>query len=394
LGFAAGGDGNACLVSGWSEPETNFVWSDSGQSVLRLPVPPGARQVYVELALQPFLRPPALMAQRLKVRVHGVRVAAETLRGETRLGFYADVPADVPRQDKAAFLPVKLVMPDACSPASLGAGDDRRALGFAVRSATVAAEVPPPPPTQIVCGPLPIDRFEGTTKDRDIVRSMTGLSLGELATVFESLGVNCEFGMFQRRCEVEPLGLLRFAGLSYADLLRGLEAGFAGLDDVATLRCAKAHEDWDWLVSSTRYGFEYHSFIRDPAIDPAVLLAGQSRVLRFRQQKLLELLASGEKLFVVQTPEGLTRAQVLPLMRILRGYGPGALLFVSDYAEMPAGCVEVLGRGLFFGSMAGVTRIAGDDEVAGRDNWLSDAALTAWVSLCSHAYRLWREGGG
>ncbi len=395
-GFAIGENGAGCLVSGWSEPETHYVWSDGGQSVLRLPVPPGARQVYVELHLQPFAWPPALTAQRLNVRVNGVRVAAETLSpDETRLGFYVEVPAGASRhQGTAGFLPVKLVMPDACSPASLGAWDDRRALGFSLRSATVVDEAPPVPPDPVVRGPLPAGRLSGAADDDGAVRAVTALSLAELAVVFEPLGVNCEFGMFQRRCGVEPLGLLRFAGLTYIDLLRGLEAGFAGLDDVATLRCVKERAEWDWMVSSTRYGFQYHSFMRDAAIEPAVLLAGQSRVLRFRQQKLLDLLASGEKLFVVQAPQGLTTAQVLPLARILRGYGPGALLFATDRTERPAGSVEVVGPGLFLGSMAGIQRVAGDQEVAGRDNWLSDAGMTAWVSICAHAYRLWRESGG
>ena len=46
---------------------------------------------------------------------------------------------------------------------------------------------------------------------------------------FESLGDNCEFGLFQRMCNAEPLGLFRFAGGYLPEIIRGLNSGFSGL---------------------------------------------------------------------------------------------------------------------------------------------------------------------
>ena len=59
----------------------------------------------------------------------------------------------------------------------------------------------------------------------------TGLTLPDLAFRFESVGENCEFGLFQRRCDAEPLGLLRFSSTFMRNLIRGVQSGFAGLGE-------------------------------------------------------------------------------------------------------------------------------------------------------------------
>ena len=51
----------------------------------------------------------------------------------------------------------------------------------------------------------------------------------DLMLRFESLGQNCEFGLVQRRCGSEPLGLLRFASTPLPHLLAAFEGGFEGL---------------------------------------------------------------------------------------------------------------------------------------------------------------------
>jgi len=59
-------------------------------------------------------------------------------------------------------------------------------------------------------------------------RPIVGLSAQELMYRFESLGDNCEFGLVQRRCGAEPLGLFRFASIGTEQVARALEAGLEG----------------------------------------------------------------------------------------------------------------------------------------------------------------------
>ncbi len=51
----------------------------------------------------------------------------------------------------------------------------------------------------------------------------------ELLCHFESLGRNCEFGFVQRLSGAEPMGLLRFAGMSFDALVQALNTRFAGI---------------------------------------------------------------------------------------------------------------------------------------------------------------------
>jgi hypothetical protein len=147
------------------------------------------------------------------------------------------------------------------------------------------------------------------------------------------------------------------------------------------------------MVQTTVHRLRYHTFL-SPADVTAKLLIEQSRVLKFRREKLLEIMATGEKLFAVRDRLDLTVAQVLPLFSALHCHGPGTLLFISTRTGLPAGTVEMLAAGLLRGSMDGVERIADEEERIGRDTWLSDQAMAAWLSICANAYRLWREGDG
>jgi hypothetical protein len=64
----------------------------------------------------------------------------------------------------------------------------------------------------------------------------------------------------------------------------------------------------------------------------------------------------------------MTKAKALPLLAVLRSYGPNALLFVSQQTGQPAGTVDALCHDLFCGSMDGVVKVADEAELVGRDN--------------------------
>jgi hypothetical protein len=388
VGFGRADSGRACLVSGWSVPEKRHTWAVGYESVLRFAYEPAGGDLLLEFHLNPFVGKGSRSAQRIHVTVNGHRVGSETLESATWIGYR------LPRTQftQTGRLEVRFDCPDAAVPASVGAGADTRQLAFALREAIIRDVPPATPFAPRRRDPLPIQVYDGCEQQRAVVRGVAGLSLADLALSFESLGTGCEFGLFQRRCGVEPLGLLRFAGLPYAELVSGLQCGFAGLEDDDMLTCHVDGSTPEWMVQTTVHRLRYHTFRSPDDVTAEQLLREQSRILKFRRGKLLEIMATGEKLFAVRDRLDLTTAQVLPLVSALRCQGPGALLFISTRTGLPAGTVEMLAPDLLRGSMDGIESIADEEERIGRDTWLSDEGMAAWLSICANAHRLWREG--
>ena len=352
---------------------------------MRLPVGTPEGELEIQFRLMPFMGR-SRSKQRLIVEINGTVVGCETISGATVLGF---------RLPKAKFgepaqLIIRLRHPDCVSPLKSGDGLDPRCLAFCFWN-VVVVDVKPVAPTfhkrrahlvATPCTPL-IDYAT------EVLRA-TGLSLDVLAMSFESLGLNCEFGLFQRRCGCDPIGLLRFAGISYLDLLNGLKLGFTGIDDVRELECTVSGMKPEWMITHSRYHLAYHTQRSPQDIAEHALLRQQSNVLAFKRRSFLETLTSGDKLFVVLRPEGMSLAQARPLLTTLQSLGRNALLFVDDQTSEPSGTVLHLAPGLFCGSMDGVEKRASADELVGRDTWLSDAAFAMWISICANVLPMWR----
>jgi hypothetical protein len=83
------------------------------------------------------------------------------------------------------------------------------------------------------------------------------LPLGELMMCFESIGENCEFGLVQRRCGAEPLGLFRFASAPLPKLLAGLEARFEGLSDPDNLEVQLSPNQREYMVHDRKFQLLY-----------------------------------------------------------------------------------------------------------------------------------------
>ncbi len=376
-------------MHGWADPEPSHTWAIGRETVFALPCQRAAADRQIEFHVLPFVATPAPAAQRMEVFVNGCQVGAEALHGPACLGFR--LPGAV--FGDADHLIVKLLCPDATAPALVGHSTDARRLTFMFKDVTVRAVKPTAPFQRRRRPPAFASRFTDSEADRAIVRGLTGLSTGELALQFESLGINCLFGLFQRRCGVEPLGLLRFAGLHYPDLVDGTASGFEGIGDIGGLSCSTEGPQAEWALRCDRYGVEFHTHKPSADVLADQLLAQQSRVLTFREAKFRDLLKTGEKLFVVHRPQGMTVAHALPLIEALRGFGPNALLFASDNTGRPAGSVEIVAPDLFCGSTDGVHANRDHLDTLPNDTWLGDLAFTAWLSICANAYRMWRETG-
>ena len=218
---------------------------------------------------------------------------------------------------------------------------------------------------------------------KEWVRERTGLTLPDLAARFESLGDNCEFGLFQRRCDTEPMGLLRFSGSFSHDVIRGIEREFDGICDPADIvpKLEGNGEKREFMIYERKYGLVYHTFIYEGERTPELMARQESTRLKFLRRKFLEELEAGEKIFVFKSGSPIQEAQVLPLFMALNAKAPNTLLWVvPEEANKPSGTVEVTMNGLL---KAYIDRFAPGDDAR-------DLSFEAWVRICAHAFLLHR----
>ena len=367
--------GLSCLVKGFSEPERGFVWSVGKESRLRVPLVPGPGEHWLELALNPFVALPARESQRLAVRVNGRTIADEVLVGIGTVGYR--IPQELLSD---AGLTIDLYHPQACSPAALGTGQDHRELGFMLTALRVVRTAPEPKADLTVLPPLcvPAQRdLMGQT-----IQHATGLDPAGLVECFESLGHNCEFGLLQRQLGAEPLGLLRFAGITLDDLQEGLRQQFDGVGQHIDVTPHPSRQGpAEFLVNERRYRIGLHSFRNVEETTQEIVRSEQAMRLAFLRRMFIGRMKAGGRIFVFQRPGQLTQSQARPLLALLRSIGPNALLFVDQSPGLPSGAVEQLGHGFYHGKL---------DRMAPSEDF-SQLDMCGWLSLCARAHRLWTQ---
>jgi hypothetical protein len=377
-----GTDGNAAphLLSGWSTPEPGFTWALGPESTLRIPLLPGSGDLLLDITLRPFMIPPHRMAQRVGLLANGVPIGIERVQDDSALGFRipAALAAGHPTID------ITLQCPDALSPAQGGAGTDTRNLGVQLRDMVLIWADPAPAFAPRHRPALPLTDATPSDQLTTLVRYASSLPPAELMMQFESLGMNCEFGLLQRHYGANPHSLLRFVGIEIQDLLLGLDKSFEDIDNPAQLRAYTDGSDSQrWISFSAMYNLHRHSYQAVAEMDEAAFLAAERRKLARERERFQEVLATGERLFVYQRNEFLQPAHVMPILNMLRSHGPNALLFVTPNYGAPSGSVDLLAPDLYRGNI---------DRLAPQANAI-DSNVPAWTSICANAYRLWRETG-
>jgi hypothetical protein len=211
------------------------------------------------------------------------------------------------------------------------------------------------------------------------IESAVGLSRSALVVKFESLGHNCEFGMVQRLCDAEPLGLLRFSGIKLANLLRGLATEFEGLGgrDSITHTFWQENSNPEYIIVENMFDLQYHSGCHRREMDAEDLYRRESLRLQFYRRKLLEDLASGEKIFVFHWHGSLMTREIMPLFAALREKGRNTLLWVVASSEHAPGTMEILGEGLLRGYVRQFAPSGAVDR---------EVDLAPWLSICANAY--------
>ncbi len=200
----------------------------------------------------------------------------------------------------------------------------------------------------------------------------------DLLARFEGIGDNCQFGNVQRHCGIEPLGLLRFAGVR--DFHRLFTSRFAGLGEPGSLVAYLAGSEYQ--IRDHDYGLFYHTFRYENEITMEAVLAENEAKIRYLIRKLVEDLEDGEKVFVYRRFVEDDLPTVAELHRVLRGFGPVKMLWVTRGAPGRApGEVEWAGPDLLRGYLA--DDASNDPSIFDPDHWISllRNAFTAFQRL-------------
>ena len=386
ISFATAGNSLVFLGGGWARSEPDFTWNIGPESHLIIPNLKPAHEYVLTLDVVPFVHGAQVPAQRLVVSINDQVVGSCTLSRPTLLGYR--IPAGLARRTDRML--VTLQHPDAARPKDFEASGDDRQLAFAVREAKLFRVLPPKVPDSshlpagLMLAPAPsqngIGGPPGDLSDWAVER--TGLAVPQIAMQFESIGENCEFGLFQRRCNAEPLGLLRFSSTFMRNLIRGIDSGFVGLgapEDIDPhLEGAPRKE---FMVHEKKYGLVYHTFVYEGERSMWLMREQEAARLKFLRRKFLEELEAAEKIFVYRFNGRTAREEILPLQMALNRHGTATLLWVvTAERDRPAGTVEVLGPGLLKGY---IDRFAPDDNA-------HDLCFDGWLRVCANAIVLAR----
>ena len=370
IDFSASGNGASATGAGWSKPEPTETWTVGARSLLSLPAPTMPATYVLVIKLRPQVVEGRLPSQRLGISVNGVRVDEFTLsRRNVRTCL---LPWNL--LSVAPTLEIAFTMPDAARLSDFGPSPDRRLLGFAFESLLLY----PSAHEEWQAGgglsgpePLPVNIASILAADQ--------MQLQDLMLQFESLGQNCEFGLLQRQCKAEPLGLLRFSSTPLPKLLHALEHGFEGMGAKGSIEIDISPNGIEYMVRDLSFGFPYHAWVNTGEMTADEVCRREERRVPFLLRKLMEELQAGEKTFVFKGMGAMPKEEVFPLSAALRRYSPNTLLFVNIAdAEHSPGTVEARAPGFLVGYV---------DRFAPSEN-AGNLALSQRVHVCREAYRL------
>jgi hypothetical protein len=351
IAFGLGGEAEAHVLDGWGEAEIGHRWSIGRESRVQLPIRPEPGCIVIVDAA-PWCDPASLPAQTVMFALNGRLLLTVTLtqRRVLAMTMPASIAGDAPAVLSIIHLNGNLPRLKA------GVYRDGQPLGLSITSLRLFRG-PPMPPV--------VTRPAIAASD---VAARTGLAPGALVTRFENLGHDCEFGTVQRNAGVEPLGLLRFAGLVTHKLVDGLMARFDGVGAPQTTRVFLSDPPFpEWKLHEQRYYLWYSVGKKPNETTQDSVLREQCRRLVFLQRKFVEDLRLGEKIFVLTRGEVLTEPEALAVFCALQIEGPNTLLWTVHGDPRRTGEVDCLMPGLLRGHLGTVD----DRNYATQDAWLS-----------------------
>ena len=370
IDFATGSGLPRAAWDEWDQPIGGRRWAKGRTSRLVLPRTAGVENQLLLLTADPYLVPPILNHQTLRIRVNGRTMRFERLQRRTVIACRVD-PSVLDGHDEMVL---EFEHPDVVQPNMVSDSTDTRGYSVAFVELLVTRFVPPPSRrTAPVAGIAPA-----------FLPHVDELSTAELMKQFLSIGDNCEFGMAQRHAGAEPMDLLRFMAARMDGLLHGLETAFEGIADLHGLRYEVFGEDGtpEYVLKHRKFNIDAHTTVLEGSIDVDGLLSKEVKRLTVLQRLFHADLTGGQRIFVFKRNDPMKMAEVQPIFTRLRKWGPNVLLWVglADAAH-PPGTVEEVEPGLLRGY---VDRFSPYDKAGGQPT-------PAWMDVCRKAYSLFRE---
>jgi tetratricopeptide (TPR) repeat protein len=353
------------LSDGFKSPEQTIVWSQGGHAVLQYEgATPNAEQgLVIEASPQ---RPGTSV--RISVSVNDVGIGEDVLWGRARLTFH--IPVHILSEDCRILIDYA---PESTDDTQVG----QMVAFFYIRlhdiDPAMDLEAPRSQGSYLLSSTLDANAAI------DAYKEVTGTDARALMLNFESLGSDCEFGLVQRECSAEPLGLLRFSTVPLLELVTGLDTDFEGVDDRNALDFEIDPSD-EYIALQRRYKLRYHTFQyqADTTLDD--MYGREIKKLSFLQRKFLEQLTSGDKIFVYKSWERCQLPHIETLYRSIRAHGSNALLWVTQAGDGDTpGSVREIYQGLYLGTMRRFSR-----PVVGQDH----RDIAEWLELCHNAWIL------
>ena len=367
ISFGESGNSKEVIGPGWSFQELAHRWMTGRFSVLALPMPPesNAADFILMLRVTPYLANGQIDGQRCTVVCGAETVAEVKLALSSWIGFRISAQAVVSEK-----LSILFIHPDAGSPQAFGIAPDSRELAIAVHEAVL----------------LPVTEADelmgwrgktGQFVSSDWRAQALAPDWKRIASTFQSMGQDCEFGLVQRQCEAEPLGLFRWSNIMLHGLIQSLRTEFSELTDEEKLNI--------YPCSTGEYHGEYKSLnmiyhtlvLADQNPDVDAVRRKESTRLKMMVRLFREDLEDGEKVFVLLRKFApLDEFEVLPVISLMRRYNPkAALLWVTvagpDERHLVGQC-EIVGNNLLKGYI---------DAFSGwNDDW-STLSIGCWKDI-------------
>jgi hypothetical protein len=181
----------------------------------------------------------------------------------------------------------------------------------------------------------------------------------ELMMQLESLGDHCEFGLVQRHFGAEPLGLLRWSGISPRNLALAITARFEGVGEPENTYVKLGAPGGEYFAGDKRWFF-MHTFLRASEFSEEQVFRKACQRLGYLRTKLLEDLEAGNKIFVYKKHKGeMSEAELAELLEAFQGSFPRATLLVVRVGNSrhPPEHVEAVSPNLLLGY---VDKFSGD----------------------------------
>ena len=249
---------------------------------------------------------------------------------------------------------------------------ESRPLAFMFHSVRLISE-PDYPTIEPVTLP-PVSALETITPE--LIEREVGTPIAEFVMEFESLGHSCDFGIFQRQCGAEPLGLLRFAGISTSSLVNGIADRFMGLEEPTKMDAILIPEWGDeYRLVEGHYGINSHTHLGVSDASPEQLIARERWRLPFLRRMFLEVLDGKLKTFVLRRPAQMHVSEAQAVVAALRLWGENHLLWAVQHQGGEPGAVDQVLPYLMRGHL---------DTTRGPGN----ATMEAWLSVCVNARTL------